>query len=189
MYPEFERSPDGPVNRLVNIHQAIIIMGVSGCGKSTAGKSLARNLGCQFIEGDELHPISNVEKMKRGVPLCDADRWPWLDLIASTINDGLQLANKVVASCSALKRSYRERLRAHISVPVTFVFMDVKEEALFQRIARRNHEFMPSLLLDSQLRTLERPQDEADVMILSGIEPAEEIFRLVVSHLSGQSYT
>ncbi|MBX9796249.1 gluconokinase [Sphingomonas sp.] len=137
-----------------------IIMGVSGCGKSTYGAALAQRGGARFIEGDDLHGAANIAKMRAGQPLSDDDRWPWLDRIATAVNAALA-DGPVVATCSALRRAYRDRLRAAITAPVRFVLLDVPLEELRRRVATRNH-FMPPALLESQLATLEWPgADEA----------------------------
>ncbi len=137
-----------------------IIMGVSGCGKSTYGQALAAATGARFVEGDELHGAANIAKMRAGIALTDEDRWPWLDRIADAVNEALA-EGPVVATCSALRRAYRDRLRSAINAPVRFVLLDVPLAELRRRVATRSH-FMPPGLLDSQLATLEWPgADEA----------------------------
>ena len=127
----------------------IVVMGVSGCGKSSVGQALAEALGARFIDGDDLHPEANKAKMAAGIPLNDEDRWPWLDLVAAALAEG----NTVVA-CSALKRVYRERIGA--GAPETqFVHLHGSRELLAQRMGARPNHFMPVSLLDSQLNTLE----------------------------------
>ena len=137
-------------------------MGVSGSGKSTIGERLAERLGVPFVEGDSLHPTANVAKMKSGIPLDDADRWPWLDDI------GRLLAHEkaVVVSCSALKRTYRERLRTMAGRPITFLFLHGTRAVIAERLADRSGHYMPLSLLDSQLATLELPSGEADVVTI-----------------------
>jgi gluconokinase len=148
----------------------VVVMGVSGAGKSTIGRALAEVMGADFVEGDELHPPENVARLMAGQPLDDDDRRPWLDAIASTIerhdNDGRGL----VVSCSALKRAYRDRLRR--SGSVRFVFLDADHDELRRRVEGRTHSFMPPGLLDDQIATLEHPRDEHDVVI---VEPAAEV--------------
>jgi gluconokinase len=140
----------------------IVMMGVCGSGKSVVGRRLAECLGLPFIEGDELHPPANVAKMSSGIPLTDEDRWPWLDAIADALNREGRLAAGAVAACSALKRIYRDRLRSRTAQPVRFVLLDGPRRLLENRMKHRSGHFMPASLLESQLRTLERPgADEA----------------------------
>lgn len=109
--------------------QAIVVMGVSGSGKSTVAEGLAEKLGIAFIEGDKLHPKSNVDKMSEGIPLTDDDRWPWLDLIGAELRNGSE-GKGIVVSCSALKKIYRNRLRDATGGPLTFVYLDGSLELL-----------------------------------------------------------
>ncbi len=138
----------------------IVVMGVSGCGKSSVGLALAEALGARFIDGDDLHPEANKAKMAAGIPLNDDDRWPWLDLVGEALAE----SNTVVA-CSALKRVYRERILA--AAPGTFfVHLHGTRELLAQRMNARPNHFMPVSLLDSQLNTLEPlGADEPGVML------------------------
>jgi carbohydrate kinase (thermoresistant glucokinase family) len=144
----------------------IVVMGVSGCGKSTIGAVLAERLGMVFTDGDDLHPPANVTKMAAGTPLNDADRWPWLDSVAAV----LQHSDGVVA-CSALRRSYRDRI-LHTAPDAVFVHLSGNREILQQRISARVDHFMPSALLDSQLETLQPPAEDepAAVFDIAGTE-------------------
>lgn len=139
-----------------------VVMGVSGCGKTSVGQAVAARLGLEFLEGDALHPAANVEKMAQGVPLTDEDRFPWLDRIGARIaeagNHGL------VVSCSSLKKIYRDRLRSFARKSLTFIFLKGSEELLTERMAARKGHFMPLSLLKSQLATLEDPTGEPDVI-------------------------
>ena len=144
----------------------IVVMGVSGCGKSTIGKSLAEAWGWDFQEGDALHPQANVDKMIAGIPLDDDDRWPWLDRIAYWITYEESHARQGVVTCSALKRSYRDRL-CRAGDGVRFAYIHVSRGELERRIARRAH-FMPASLLDSQLQTLELPAHDEAALTVSG---------------------
>ncbi|KHL04238.1 gluconokinase [Sinomonas humi] len=129
----------------------IVVMGVSGCGKSTVGTLLAREVGGVFLDGDELHPQANVTKMAAGIPLDDADREPWLREVGRRLKDS---EAPLVIACSALKRSYRDLVRA--SAPqALFVHLHGTRELLTTRMAARPGHFMPLSLLDSQLSTLE----------------------------------
>lgn len=143
----------------------VVVMGVSGAGKSTVGRRLAERLGAEFVEGDDLHPPANVAKMAAGEPLDDADRWPWLDAVGTAVADRHRRGRPVVASCSALRRRYRDRLRDH--APVRFVLLEVDPAELDRRTRDREHRFMPSSLLASQLAALERVGvDEDDVVVV-----------------------
>jgi gluconokinase len=145
----------------------IVVMGVSGSGKSTLGRALAAAEGWAFQEGDDLHPQANIDKMRAGKPLDDADRAPWLDRVGTWMTGELQVHRTGVVSCSALRRSYRDRLRLAGS-SVRFVFIQVSRGELLRRLQRRAH-FMPAALLDSQLQALEEPRDEPDVLTVSGM--------------------
>lgn len=127
----------------------VIVAGVSGSGKSTVGTALADALGAEFVDGDDLHPVANVEKMAAGIPLDDADRRPWLGLIAQRLAG----EDRIVIACSALKRSYRDLIREH-APDALFLVLSVDRATLEHRMRSREH-FMPPSLLDSQLATLE----------------------------------
>jgi gluconokinase len=149
----------------------LVVMGVSGCGKSTVGSLLARQLGLTFIDGDDLHPAANKEKMGAGIPLDDADRHPWLAEIGRTLRDGASAG--VIVACSALKRRYRDQLRAEAG-EVLFLHLNGDPETLSSRVAGRQHEFMPAAMLDSQLAALEPlGDDEAHVLLDIRESPAE----------------
>lgn len=158
--------------------RAIVVMGVSGCGKSSVGERIASALGLTYVEGDSLHPASNVAKMSRGEPLTDADRWPWLDRVAEALAEG------GVVSCSALRRAYRDRLRSGAGRPLAFVFLTGSHEVLAERMRNRAGHFMPASLLDSQLATLEDPSGEADVIPIGIDQPLESIVREALLGLS-----
>lgn len=142
----------------------VVVMGVAGAGKTTVGEALAAALGWPFVEADELHPAANVAKMRRGEPLDDADRAPWLEAVAARMR---ALPDAVVA-CSALRERYRAVLR--VRPDVRFVFLDVPRTLLDARLAKRRGHFMPPSLLPSQLATLERP---ADAVIVDGAQPVD----------------
>lgn len=143
---------------------AIIVMGVSGCGKTSVGAALAERLGLSFVEGDVLHPPANVEKMAKGTPLTDADRWPWLETIGALMAEALAKGEGIIVSCSALKRTYRERLRAAAGGKLRFVYLSGSRELLTERMGARTGHFMPLSLLESQLQTLEVPSGEEGVV-------------------------
>ncbi|SDD30400.1 gluconokinase [Paracoccus isoporae] len=151
-----------------------VIMGVSGCGKSTIGAAVAARLGLAFIDGDALHPDENIAKMARGIPLDDADRAPWLDRVGAALGPGALIA------CSALRRAYRDRIRANCDGPVTFLFLRGRRETLIRRMSDRDGHFMPAALLDSQIATLEPPTaDERVVAADIEEDPARLVDRLL----------
>ena len=169
----------------------LVVMGVSGSGKSTLAKALGGTLGLHMVDGDDLHCAESVTKMQAGIALDDADRWPWLDRIASylsasTARSGDQ-PGKVVA-CSALKRAYRDRIR--VALPeVHFIFLDGDSELIRSRMALRQGHFMRLELLDSQLRTLERPAiDEKNVTFVDTKYSVEQLVAQVTAALRGPSH-
>lgn len=153
--------------------RAIIVMGVSGCGKSSVGAGLAARLGAPFVEGDALHPAANVARMAAGLPLTDDDRRPWLGSIAARI--AAEAAPVIVVSCSALRRAYRDLLRVEAGRPVTFVYLHGTEALLAARLATRTDHFMPPSLLVSQLAALEDPRGEPGVVSIDIGAPVEAI--------------
>jgi gluconokinase len=134
----------------------VVVMGVCGCGKTSVGRQMAERKGWDFIEGDDLHPVANKQKMAAGTPLEDADRWPWLDRIVASAREIDAAGGSVIIACSALKRIYRDRLR-RAGPDVRFVFLDGDRELIGARVRNRRDHFMPEGLLDSQLATLEPP--------------------------------
>lgn len=152
---------------------AIVVMGVSGSGKSTIGAALASRLGCQFLEGDAFHTPHSVAKMRAGQPLDDQDRWPWLDRVAASLRDASGTEGVAIAACSALKRIYRERLCRMAGIPLLFVFLDTTDQhELSRRLAHRSGHYMPTSLITSQLDTLEKPQpDERALTLSAGLSP------------------
>ena len=145
----------------------IVVMGVSGSGKSTVAASLVDRLGWEFAEGDDFHPAANVEKMRAGIPLDDDDRWPWLRSLAAWIGEHEKAGRNVVVTSSALKRSYRDLLRdGHPSVWFAHVTADA--ELIRDRIEHRTGHYMPASLLDSQLATLEPLADDEPGARVSG---------------------
>jgi len=134
-----------------------VIMGVSGAGKTLIGAQLARALDVAFVEGDDLHPAANVERMTAGIPLTDENRHGWLIAIAARLRDAKRAGVGLVVACSALKRRYRELLRSVGAGDVRFVYLKGDRALLAERMAQRPGHFMPPALLDSQLATLEEP--------------------------------
>ena len=161
---------------------ALIVMGVSGSGKSTIAERLAKRLGWTCEDGDRFHPASNVTKMSAGHPLDDADRWPWLQAIADEIEKVCADGGHVVMACSALKRAYRDVLVRSRS-DVRIVFLDGSQTLIADRLAGRKGHFMPSGLLDSQFRTLEPPQADENPITVSIDAPVEVIVENIVAQL------
>jgi len=162
----------------------VVVMGVSATGKTTVGKHLAEELDCEFIEGDDLHPRQNIEKMSEGIPLTDEDRWPWLQAIAELVAVKEFEGVSTVVTCSALKRSYRDVLRD--AAPTFFVHLDAPFEVLQDRMQHRTRHFMPAALLRSQFDTLEPlgPDEEGQVVDVSPPEDevVEEAVNVVRTH-------
>jgi carbohydrate kinase (thermoresistant glucokinase family) len=150
----------------------VIICGVSGAGKTTVGKLLARKLGWHFLEADDFHPAANVEKMHSGHPLTDEDRWPWLERLREQIEQSLAAGENAVLACSALKRKYRACLR--VNSDVRFVFLRGDYALIEQQLRHRRGHFMNPALLRSQFADLEEPEpDEAAITIELGRTPQE----------------
>jgi carbohydrate kinase (thermoresistant glucokinase family) len=157
----------------------IIVMGVSGSGKTTIASLLAAALGCQFQEGDDLHPAANVEKMHSGKPLTDADRLPWLRKIAAEIDEWQKKGESGVLCCSALKRAYRDIIIGDRS-GVILVYLKGSYDLIHQRMLRRHGHFMPVALLDSQFADLQEPTpDEHPVIVDIGERPADTVTEIV----------
>jgi gluconokinase len=161
---------------------ALIIMGVSGSGKTTIAERLAERLGWTCEDGDKYHPKSNVEKMSAGHPLTDEDRWPWLNAIADEIERVCKARGHVVVACSALKRTYRDvLLRGRDDVRV--VFLNGTQKLIADRLAARKGHFMPPGLLDSQFKTLEPPGSDENAIDVSIDAPVDTIVGDIVSAL------
>ena len=161
----------------------VIVMGVSGSGKSTIGALLASHLQWEFQDADWFHPASNVDKMHRGIPLTDEDRWPWLDTIAAWIDKRRRSSGHGVIACSALKRSYRDVLIGN-RPDVRLVYLKGDETLIAPRMASRHEHFMPRSLLRSQFETLEEPAPDENPIIVS-IEPQpDEIVARILSAMN-----
>jgi gluconokinase len=152
----------------------VLVMGVSGSGKTTVGRRLARELGAVFLEGDRFHPESNIAKMARGEPLDDTDRWPWLDRLAGELARASGAGESVVLACSALKRSYRDRLRRG-APELRLVFLRGSKALIRERLQARTEHFMPAGLLDSQLGALEEPGPDESPIVMDVTPPAETL--------------
>ncbi|MGI4893535.1 MAG: gluconokinase [Janthinobacterium lividum] len=175
----------GPISTAAST--TLIVMGVSGSGKTTVATQAAERLGWKYSEGDDFHPAANVEKMRSGHPLDDEDRWPWLRDIASWIGDREKLSESVVITCSALKRVYRDLLAdGHPSV--VFCELVVPAEVLEERMAQRQGHYMPASLLRSQLETLQdlQPGERGFRVRVEGGEDRvlSEVLRELVPHLA-----
>jgi len=162
----------------------VIVMGVSSSGKSTVGQSIARRLHVPFLDGDGYHPEANVEKMRAGTPLTDEDRWPWLERLALALREAADRKDASVGACSALRRAYRDFLTEKAGEPITFVYLDGSREVIGERMARRQHEYMPTSLLDSQFATLEIPDPTMEnVLVLPVTDSVEKITQAVTKSL------
>ena len=169
-----------------SVKPLVVVMGVSGSGKSTVGRAMADWLGVPFCEGDALHAASNVAKMHAGLPLDDADRAPWL----ARINGWLRSQPcGGVASCSALRRVYRDRLRNGLADRLLFVVLDPPRAVLLRRLTMRTDHFMPVSLLDSQLATLERPSADERALRLTGDKPVKAVVDVAAEWLAGDAAT
>jgi len=159
---------------------AIVVMGVSGSGKTVVGEALARALSAAYIEGDRLHPAENVARMARGEPLTDELRAGWLDAIGESIAATVGGGQKAVAACSALKRSYRNRLR-RFCPDIVFLYLRIDRTVAWQRVAERKGHFMPASLVDSQFATLEEPAGDELAVTVDGTRPVAEIVKEILS--------
>lgn len=159
----------------------VVVMGVSGSGKSVVASAVAEVVGAAFIEGDDLHPPGNVAKMAAGRPLTDTDREPWLDRIAARIADAHARGRSTVTACSALRRAYRDRLRAAVPPDrMRFILLDVDEATVRDRMAHREH-FMPSSLLASQFAILESLEADEPGAVIDGRRPRIDVVVAAVS--------
>jgi len=163
----------------------LVLMGVSGCGKTTVGEMLAECLGWRFLEGDDLHPPANIAKMKSGTPLDDADRKPWLEAIAARIDQWRAQEAQGVVACSALKRAYRDILIGDRD-DVGLVFLNGSKELIAARLAARSDHFMPPGLLDSQFATLQPPGPDEHPITIAIDAPAAELVTRILAALAAR---
>jgi gluconokinase len=164
---------------------AIVVMGVSGSGKSTIAEALARKLGFSEEDGDSFHPASNIAKMSAGIPLTDEDRRPWLRAIAASIDRHAETGQPFVVACSALKRAYRDIL-VHGRTDVRFVFLKGSYDFIAARMKLRDGHFMPMSLLRNQFETLEPPTDDEHVITVDIDATIDEIVAKIVSRLASE---
>ena len=160
----------------------LIIFGVSGAGKTTVGKLLARELGWSFIEADDFHPAANIEKMRSGHPLTDKDRWPWLEQLRQQIERSFSAGENAVLACSTLKRAYRDRLR--VSDEVKFVFLSGDYALVEKQLRSRHGHFMNADLLQSQVNDLEKPEPHENVLTIELGRTPEEIVERIEAKLN-----
>ena len=156
--------------------QAVILMGVAGSGKTAVGEKVAEKLHWIFLDADNFHPAANIEKMKHGIPLNDDDRVPWLQRLHDELQNQLAEGHSVILACSALKESYRNMLRDHVS-PLTFVYLDVDAETIRNRLQHRTAHFFPKELLESQFAALEKPKD---AVIVDARKPLDAVVDQVI---------
>jgi gluconokinase len=159
----------------------VIIFGVSGAGKTTVGKLLARELGWRFIEADDFHPSGNIQKMRSGHPLTDKDRWPWLERLRQQIERSLSTGENAVLACSALKRAYRDRLR--VSNETKFVFLRGDYVLVEKQLRSRHGHFMNAKLLRSQFADLEEPKPDEDVLTIELRRKPQELVEEIKAKL------
>lgn len=166
-----------------NNSRLFVVMGVAGCGKSTVGNGVANQLNGTYLEGDEYHPMANIKKMSNGEPLTDEDRWPWLKIIAQKM---LKTEGLVFTGCSALKRSYRDFIRAEAGEGVTFIHLSGSKELIADRMKKRAGHFMPTSLLDSQFAALEPLSKEESSIVVDIAFSEKETLDQIISSIPDQ---
>lgn len=160
----------------------LVLMGVSGSGKTTVGIALAERLGWPFVDGDDFHPPANVDKMARGEPLTDADRWPWLQTVRSFIDERIERGESTIIACSALKQAYRTVLRDGAEDAVRFVYLRGDFDLIRERMRRRKNHFFDADLLASQFDALEPPNSD-DAITVDIDQPPDAIVDAIVDEL------
>ncbi len=160
----------------------VVIMGVAGCGKTSVGEGLQMLTGVPFLDGDTLHPKTNIEKMASGTPLTDDDRWPWLEAVGRRFAGS---PGPLVIGCSALKRAYRDHIIRYAGGPVAFIHLAGTRDEIGRRMKNRSGHFMPVALLDSQFATLEPPGDDENAISIDINQPLETIVAAAAEFLGG----
>lgn len=161
---------------------AVIVMGVTGSGKTTVGRMLAERMNCSFFDADDFHPPANVDKMRRGQPLDDADRLPWLEKLCALIDDELHAGRSLVLACSALRQRYRDAFVSSAG-QVLFLYLKIGPETARTRLEARAGHYMPVSLVASQFEALEEP---GDAVVIDGELPPMEAVALAVQRLPGK---
>lgn len=161
-----------------------VLMGVAGCGKTSIGAGVAAAIGAMFLDGDDFHPKANIDKMAKGMPLNDDDRWPWLARVGTALAliDGVGLIG-----CSALKRSYRDYIAEHAGETVQFIYLDGAQDMIAARMAEREGHFMPTSLLESQFAALEVPQEPENHIKIDITGSKEQVIAMIAAHIHTQN--
>jgi len=163
----------------------IIVMGVSGSGKTVIGEKIATQLGAEFMDADDFHPEANIQKMSSGIPLTDEDRFPWLENVGQLVSEHLKAEKTVVVACSALKKIYRDMLRNEISGETKFLYLKSSFADIIDRLEKRKGHFMPPTLLRSQFDTLEEPTtQETDSFNIDGSQSIEDVVQSSITTLN-----
>jgi carbohydrate kinase (thermoresistant glucokinase family) len=169
-----------PSQRRSEPARIIIVMGVSSSGKSTVGAALANRIGGQFLDGDGYHPPANVEKMRAGIPLTDADRWPWLERLTLALKEAADGDGTAIGACSALRRVYRDYMTTIAGEPILFVYLEGDIATIRSRMEKRHHEYMPASLLESQFATLEEPAADENALAVPVTDSVDGIVERIV---------
>ncbi|MEY9325537.1 gluconokinase [Sinorhizobium fredii] len=165
-----------------DIPRRMVLMGVAGCGKSSVGAALAARLGAVYRDGDDLHPAENIAKMSKGIPLEDADRWPWLSRVGEALAAG---TGPTIIGCSALKRAYRQHIESTAGAPVTFIHLAGTVEVIEKRMKERQGHFMPPALLASQFAALEPPGPDENATSVDIDQPLDAVVEAIAAQLGG----
>ena len=177
-----------PIVRKIAVRPTmLVLMGVSGVGKTTIGKRLGRTLGWTFRDADEFHPADNIAKMSAGIPLTDNDRWPWLESIGHWLDLQRLHGGKAIVSCSALRRIYRDKL-LHGRGDVKLVFLKGSKALIADRLQRRCDHFMPPALLDSQFKTLEEPTRDERAIVVNVSMPPNRVVADIVRYVAPRQH-